>query len=307
MFDGIDELVLPTHSIDPLLDLYVDIMGFTVLDDESVHGPDWQQIWHLPLPPDRIVTLRKPNSHGGGIRLVSVPGLPAAAPAVRPDRIGPYALDFFLRDPDAVEARMDVAGWAFRSPAVHYHLPGTDIDVRERMLCQTNSGLLHALVQHRPRGTRCVLGHDESEVVSEVATAVFLTDRFTEATAFARDVLGAEEYFTGRFDGPAVERMLDLAPGEGLETALFRGPRSHNARLEFAEILPGSDEVSGMTPRVIATIAVTDLDALHRALADGAHGPVVGPRTIGGRRHVGLASRYGAMFDFVDRVSEAGT
>lgn len=301
MFDGIDELVLPTRSLDSLLGLYADAFGFTVVDDDRAPDPSWQQLWRLPAEPARIVTLGKPNSHGGGIRLAHVPDLAAPTPARRPDRVGAYALDFFLRDPDLVEQALSRAGWGFRSEPVHYHLPGTEIDVRERMLDQTASGLLHALVRYRPRGTRCVLGHDENESVSEVAAAVFLTDRLAEATAFARDVLGAEQYFTGRFDGPAVERMLRLEDGEGLDTALFRGPRSRNARLEFAAALPGGEVTTESMPRAIAAVAVSDLEDLHRRIADGGHGAVIGPRIIEGRRHIGLDSHYGAVFDFTER------
>lgn len=303
MFDGIDYVVLPAADIEPLRRLYVDLFGFTEVDVDDQPDPAWQRLWQLPAPPRRSVTLAKPKSAGGWIRLAEVPGLPAPAPAQRPDRVGPYALDFYLRDADAVEQRIERGGWTFRSPAVHYHLPGTTIPVRERMLNQTHSGLLHALVQYRPRGTRCVIDHDPNEDASEVAAAVFLTDRFEEATAFARDVLGGQQYYTGRFDGPAVEQMLGLEPGEGLEIALFRGPKSRNARLEFGKVFPGGapDARPDPVPRVIASCGMPDLDALRARLAAGDYGQLTGPITVGGVRHLALASHYGAAFVFFQR------
>lgn len=300
MFDGIDYVVLPAADIEPLRRLYVDLFGFTEVEIEDALDPAWQRLWRLPIPPRRSITLGKPRSAGGWIRLVEVPGLPAASAAQRPDRVGAYALDFYLRNADATERRVEQAGWTFRSPAVHYHLPGTTIPVRERMLNQPISGLLHALVQYRPRGTRCVIDQDPTEDASEVAAVVFLTDQFEDATAFAREVLGGQQYFTGRFAGPAVEQMLDLAPGEGLEVALFRGPTSRNARLEFGRVFP-SEAQPDPVPRVIATCGMPDLDALHARLATDEHGPITGPLTVDGVRHLGLASRYGATFVFYQK------
>lgn len=299
MFDGIDHVVLPARDIEPLRQLYVELLGFAEVAVDDGLDPVWQQLWQLPAPPKRSAMLAKPRSAGGWIRLVEVADLPAPSPAQRPDRVGPYALDFYLRDAEAVERRVEEGGWTFRSPAVNYNLPGTTIPVRERMLEQPFSGLLHAFVQYRPRGTRCVIDQDPHEDTSEVVAAVFLTDRLEEATAFARDVLGAQQYFTGTFDGPAVEQLLGMAPGEGLRAALFRGPTSRNARLEFAEVLPGAPS-SRMDPvqRVVAACAVPDLDTLHAQLKTGEHGPVSGPVTVDGVRHLALASRYGAAFDF---------
>ncbi|GGM54959.1 hypothetical protein GCM10011608_44830 [Micromonospora sonchi] len=300
MFDGIDHVVLPAADVEPLRRLYVELFGFTEVAVDDDPDPAWQQLWQLPAPPTRSVMLGKPRSAGGWIRLVEVPGLPPASPARRPNRVGPYALDFYLRDADAVEQRIEEGGWEFRTPAVYYNLPGTDIPVRERMLDQPLSGLLHAVVQYRPRGTRCVIDQDRQEDTSEVVAVVFMTDRFEEATAFARDVLGARQYFTGRFDGPAVEQMLGMAPGEGFAAALFRGPGSRNARLEFAEVLPDGEPRTDLVRRVVATCAVPDLDALHTLVKSGDHGETIGPVTVDGVRHLGLASSYGAAFDFFE-------
>ncbi|WP_122816858.1 VOC family protein [Nocardioides pantholopis] len=302
MFDGIDELVLPVADAGPLTRLYRDLLGFTELADDTDPDPRLQELWGLPLPPARSVLLGKPRSAGGWIRLVEVPGLPPATPAGRPDRVGPYALDFYLRDADAVEDRVEAGGGRFRTPAVHYPLPGTDLPVRERMLVQPESGLLHAFVQYRPRGTRCVIDHDPAEDTSEVVAAVFLTDDLDGATAFARDVLGGQQYFTGRFDGPGVEQMLDLGPGEGFEAALFRGPRSRNARLEFAAAMPGGTRPPDPVPRVVAVCDVPDLDRLRSLVQDRpGHGELTSELVLDGVRHLGLASAYGARLVFRER------
>ncbi len=306
MFDGIDVVTLPAADIDPLSQLYCDLLGFEDHGAEPV-GDGWQEVWGLPQAPTRARLLGKPASAGGWIRLVEVPGLPAPAFTSRADRVGPLALDFYLRDPEAVERRLEAGGWRFLTEAVHYPLPGTDLEVRERMLVQPVSGLLHATVLHRPRRTRCVLdqapGHDTSEVVA----CVFVTDDFAGACAFAEDVLGGHRYFTGRFDGHAVERMLDLEPGEGFRAALFRGPGSRNARLEFAEQrepdarTPASEE----WPTVVAGCATDDLDYLAGRLADGKHGVSTGVLTVdtaaGPARRLGLRSTYGAAFEFWQR------
>ena len=302
MFDGIDYVVLPAADIEPLRRLYVDLFGFTEVDVDDQPDPAWQRLWQLPAPPRRSVTLAKPKSAGGWIRLAEVPGLPAPAPAQRPDRVGPYALDFYLRDADAVEQRIERGGWTFRSPAVHYHLPGTTIPVRERMLNQTHSGLLHALVQYRPRGTRCVIDHDPNEDASEVAAAVFLTDRFEEATAFARDVLGGGSTTRAGSTGRRLNRCLAWR--------LVKAWRSRCSAARISQRPPGvrqslprrsAGRAAGPVPRVIASCGMPDLDALRARLAAGDYGQLTGPITVGGVRHLALASHYGAAFVFFQR------
>lgn len=305
MFDGIDTVILPAADIASLESLYVDGLGFTKIADEPVHDPTWQALWGLPVAPTRTVLLAKPHSHGGWILLVEAPGLPPADGAGRPDRPGPYALDFYQRDAAGTEASLESAGWEFRSPATHYRLPGTDIPVRERMLEQPVSGLVHASVQYRERGTRCVIDHDPAERTSEVNAVVFMTDMFAQACSFAQDVLGGRKYFEGRFDDPAVAEMLGLDNGEGFAAALFRGPGSRNARLEFGETIPGGDRLADPVPRVIASCAIDDLDALAAAVADGAHGTTTGVLTAtdgsGTTRRLGLRTIYGASFEFFQR------
>lgn len=305
MFDGIDTVILPVAEIDTLESLYVEGFGFTKLADEPVDDPAWQSLWGLPVAPTRKVLLGKPQSNGGWILLVEAPGLSVAEGAGRPDRPGPYALDFYQRDAATAEAQLEKAGWRFRSPATHYSLPGTDIPVRERMLEQPVSGLVHASVQYRERGTRCVIDHDASEHTSEVNAVVFMTDRFAQACAFAEDVLGGRKYFEGRFDDPAVAEMLGLDEGEGFAAALFRGPGSRNARLEFGEAIQGGGRAADPVPRVIASCAIDDLDALADVLSDGAHGPSTGILTAtdasGTTRRLGLRTIYGASFEFFQR------
>src|SRR5690606_21804386 len=143
----------------------------------------------------------------------------------------------------------------------------------------------------RPRGTRCVIDRDPTEDASEVVAAVFMTDDLPGARRFAAEVLGGQEYFAGRFDGPAVEQMLSLEPGEGFVGALFRGPDSRNARLEFAATIPGGRREPEEVRRVVAVCAAEDLDELAGRLSDGEHGHVTGDVDVDGVRHVGFASR----------------
>ncbi|MFC6152113.1 VOC family protein [Nocardioides yefusunii] len=299
MFDGIDELVLPVASLDEPLHLYRDLMGFTLASRHPA-SPHLAELWDLPAAVTEEVLLTKPGASGGALRLALTPGLPPADPAGRPDRAGPYALDFYLRDAAAVEDRCTTAGRRFVTEAVHYELPGTTIPVRERMLIQDDSGLLHAFVQHRPRGTRCVLDQAPAEDISEVAAAVFMTDRFEDARAFAREILGGQEYFVGRFDGPGVEAMLALDPGEGFIGALYRGATSANARLEFGEAIT-SERSPDPVHRVIARVAVDDLDRVEAQLAGGVHGRVTGRHVVDGVSRLGLVSAYGAVFDLHQR------
>ncbi len=307
MFDGIGIVTLPAADIEQLQRLYVDGFGFRVHRDEAITDPAWARIWSLPAPPQREVVLSKPGSQDGWIRLVEVADLAAAHHPGRPERDGPYALDFYVRDPDRVEKRIRSLGWGFRSEPQYYSLPGTSTPVRERMLEQPESGLLHAIVEYRPGETRCVLGDATDEDCSEVVAAVFFTRRVADATEFAEQILGARRYFAGRFDGDAVERMLGLAPGEGFDAALFRGLTSRNARLEFADTMttPGVAPFSAdpdPVPRVIAGCATDDLDGLAARLADGDYGTSTGVLTMDdGQRHLGLMTVFGAAFEFWDR------
>ena len=96
--------------------------------------------------------------------------------------------------------------------------------VHEGIVDQTHSGIIHATVGYRPRGTRCVLDSDEAATISEVVAVVFSSHRYDEAVAFVRDVLGGQPYLTGEFGGEQIERLLHLDPGELLPMTLFRGP-----------------------------------------------------------------------------------
>ncbi|GGO66647.1 VOC family protein [Nonomuraea cavernae] len=303
MFDGIDVVVLPVADTGPLRRLYVDAMGFEVVEAGPVREAEaWARIWDLPSPPATSLLLGKPGSHGGWIRLVAVPGLPKPDAAGIPDRPGPYALDFYLRHPGETEAVIEERGWRFVSDPVDYLLPGTAHPVRERMLDQTSSGLLHAFVGYREGRTRCVLGERPEVDVSEVNAVVFATDDLPAARTFAEDVLGGRIYFSGRFEGEALERLLTLGPGEGFDAVLTRGPKSRNARLEFIQRLPGHPPrpMTG-APRVVAECAMDDLAALAERLAHGSHGASTGIVETADGPRLGLRSRYGAHFCFRQR------
>lgn len=309
MFDGIDEVVLPAGDIRPLARLYGDLLGFTEIGGGPV-SPSFGRLWGLPAPPSRDVLLGKPGAAGGSIRLVEVPGLPPAGEPGPPDRCGPYALDFFLRDAVRTERHLESHGVAYRTEAATYMLPGTRIPVHERIFDQPVSGLIHATIQHRPFGTRCVL--DSAPVdVSECVALIAVTDDPAGAAAFATGVLGAQRYFAGDFAGPDVMRMLHLHPDDRLPIQLFRGPASRNARLEFATRRgpgphrDGPGRPADPVPRAIATCRVSDVDAVAALLHDGAHGPSTGVVTINQddqpTRRLCLRSRYGLVFDLVQR------
>lgn len=308
-FDGIDEVVLPAADIRPLARLYIDLMGFTELGGGPV-SPSFGRLWGLPLPPSRDVLLGKPGAAGGAIRLVEVPGLPPAGEPGPPDRCGPYALDFFLRDAVSTEQHLESHGVAFRTEAAGYLLPGTDIPVHERIFDQRTSGLIHATIQHRPFGTRCVLDSAPPTVtVSECVALIVVTDDPAGAATFATGVLGARRYFAGNFAGADVMRMLQLHPADHLPIQLFRGPASRNARLEFATrrglSRSGQGRPADPVPRAIATCRVSDLDGIAAVLRDGRHGPSTGVITVNQddrpTRRLCLRSRYGLVFDLVER------
>ena len=296
MFDGIDTVFLPAGDADSLRGLYRDVLGFQLVDVDESPDPGWREALALPASPERIDLLAKPGATGGAIALVQTPGLADVGHPGSPGRRGPYALDFYARDMPDLERRLEEAGWGFTSEAVHYDLPGTDIPVRERMLIQPVSGLLHAIVQHRPMGTRSILGTVETEECSEVVAAVCLTPDLAPAREFATECLGGREYFHGAFQGPAVERMLDMGPGDRLDGALFRGPTSANARLEFAWRPNARPADPTPTPRVVLGLRMpTD-----GADAWSAHGAAGDPLTVRwGRRELHVrrfASRYDAVF-----------
>lgn len=280
MFDGLDLVVLPATGTDRLVDLYVGVMGFTVTSDDDSPDQAWDSALDLPAPVERVRLLAKPGATGGAIVLVEVPGLDDVGAPGPPARRGPYALDFFARDSDDLEARLEEAGWTFTSGPVHYPLPGTDIPVRERMLVQGVSGLLHAIVQHRPMGTRSVLGQEADEQCSEVVAVVSLAPQLDAARAFAADALGGQEYLRGDFAGPEVELMLGMGAGEALDGALFRGPTSANARLEFAWRHTADPGEPVATPRVVLGLRVEDVGVADAWSAHGTAGAVV-PLRIG--------------------------
>lgn len=299
-FDGLDFVVLTVPNADPLVGLYGDLLGFTVASDTSPAPVGATDLLGVSTEVTRIVHLRRGADAGGDIMLVETPALPPEPQRVPQRQAGVYALDFYLRDAAATERAIADAGWELVSEAVHYDLPGTAIPVRERMLVQHHSGLLHALVQHRPGGTRSVLGTDAGSC-SEVVAVVVLTADLPGARRFATEVLKGQEYFTGTFSGPAVEEMLGYAPGEGLEASLYRGPESRNARLEFARPVDSAGRPLALPPRparrVQPGLLVDDLDALLARLASGEHGSVAAVEHVdwlGSQRRV---ARFDTVYD----------
>lgn len=297
-FDGIDAVALAVPRAEPLVELYQQLLGFGIVADDAPGDPALAAMLGAERAPSRIVHLSRGAEAGGAIALVETGGGAPASTLTPPARPGPYALDFYLRNAAATEDAMAAAGWQFTSPAVHYDLPGTSIPVRERMLIQPHSGLLHAMVQHRPTGTRSVLGHDEAGRASEVVAIVILTRDLDGARAFAGEVLGGHAYYNGVFAGPAMEEMLGFDPGFGLDASLYRGPESRNARLEFARPvdadgspLPWTDQ-----PRAAVTpcLFTADVDSLLAQVSD--HGEVVLDHPVpwvgGQRRAVRFASNY---------------
>jgi catechol 2,3-dioxygenase-like lactoylglutathione lyase family enzyme len=304
-FDGIDEVVLPVADADRVVSFYSDVLEFEVVATEDDPDPAFAGVWSLPSAPRRTVLLGKRGSAGGWIRVVEVAGLQPPVAAGRPDRSGAYAIDFYLRDPEAVEARA-AEHYPSRGTPAEYDLPGhPGTGVHEGFFDQTDSGLAHATVGYRPRGTRCVLDSRDDLTVSEVVAVVFSSVRYEEAVAFVRDVLGGQPYLSEEFGGPQIERLLDLAPGERLPMTLFRGPERRNARLEICHARPPQTRPDDDVPRVTATVRVGDLDAVVAALAGGEHGPSTGVLDVrqdgAVTRRVGIRTVHGLSLDLVQR------
>ncbi len=302
MFDGIDIVVLPVADTGPLRELYVDAMGFEVVEAGPVGDPGlWARLWGLPLPPADSVLLGKPGSRGGWIRLVGVPGLPSRTRPAAPTVPAPTRSTSTCATPPPPrkpsESGVDVRQRPRRLPPPRHRAPG-----QERMLGQTRSGLRHAFVQYREGRTRCVLGERPEADVSEVNAVVFATGDLPGARTFVTDVLGGRIYFSDRFEGPAIERLLALSPGTGFEAVIARGPTSRNARLEFLQhVAPLAARPPHAYPRVVAGCAMDDLEALATRLAGGEHGTSTGIVETEEGPQLGLRSRYGACFHFWQR------
>lgn len=306
VFDGIDEVVLPVADADALINFYASVLEFEVMASEADPDPALARLWSLPRAPRRTTLLGKEGSAGGWIRVAEVPGLASPLPAGRPDRNGAYALDFYLRDPIVTEAAAE-RWYPNRGVPAWYPLPGRpDAMVHEGFFDQTHSGLAHATVGYRPRGTRCVLDSHPNATVSEVVAVVFSTHRFKEAVAFVRDVLGGEAYLADEFGGEQIEALLGLSPGETLPMTLFRGPQSRNARLEVCHARKARPaRPDERVPRAIATIALPELDEVAEILADGRYGPSTGVCDVRQdgvtTRRIGIHTVHGLSLDLVER------
>ena len=310
-FDGLDFVVLAVPDAQPLVGLYAELFGFEATTDRTPEPAGTTRLLGLPGAATRVVHLQRGTGVGGEVVVVEVPTIEPEPRHAPERRAGVYALDFYLRDAPATEHAITEAGWTFVSEAVHYDLPGTAIPVRERMLVQHHSGLLHALVQHRPGGTRSLLGTDEGGRSSEVVAVVILTADLPAARRFAAEVLGGHEYFTGTFAGPAVEEMLQYARGEGLEASLYRGPCSRNARLEFARPVDGSGRPlplpSRPDRRVQPGLLVHDLDALLARLGNGEHGLVAAVEHVDWLGTSRRAARFDTSYDVSLVLVDAGS
>ncbi len=311
-FDGLDFVTLVVPDADPLVSLYAATLGFEVAADTSHTSDGLAGMLGLTDAAPRVVHLTRGAGVGGDIVLVETPAAEPGRPGVPERRTGVYALDFYLRDAAATEQALTDAGWKFASDAVHYDLPGTTIPVRERMLVQHHSELLHALVQHRPGGTRSVLGSHPDEWCSEVAAVVVLTGDLPGARRFASEVLGGHEYFKGTFSGQAVEEMLQYDEGEGLEASLYRGPHSRNARLEFARPVDGAGQPLPLAAgpdrrRVLPGLLVDDLQALLDRFGTGEHGQVAAVDEVTWLGSRCRAARLDTAYDVSFLLLDGGT
>jgi catechol 2,3-dioxygenase-like lactoylglutathione lyase family enzyme len=267
VFDGVDPVTLCTPEAAQAVALYRDGLGFEVISESVWPAHPWRQVWKLPTGPDlQVVELGKPRAHGGGIRIVSVPELPVVHGGRLPNRPGPYAWDFYVRDMKASVKRIKDLGWTFRSEPQKYPLFGQDFEVTEVML-EGPQGLIHALVEYIPGQHRCVLGVDDSEDTSEMVAFVVVVDSIDAPRAAMVDGLGADIAMDETFSGPEVERLLDLPPGSAFQMVLMRGPSRRSARFELLESI-GGETLSAGIPHVIAPMPFADLDEAIGALRD---------------------------------------
>lgn len=307
MFDGIDHVILVGPDSGPALRLYRDHLGFEEVGRARVDDLAASALWGLPPGPVEVVDLAKEGSAGGGIRLLEAATLPPAAAARTMHRPGPFAVDFYVRDLDALHRSLSAAGYRFRSAPQRYRLPGTGVDVRE-VLLEAPEGLVHALVQYLPGQHRCVLGTREDVAVSEAIAVATVVDDIDAGLALLRDVLRAEVYLDQPFSGPAIETLIGLAPGSSFRTVLLRGPRRRNARAELMATVPSRDpstvDPPRTHPRLLLGCVVPDLDDLLAALppqAGTVHGPVPLVDAVhGGARVATLRAPWGAFLQFSD-------
>lgn len=269
IFDGVDPVTLCTPEAERAVALYRDGLGFQVVSESLWPASPWRQVWELPDGPDlSVVELRKPNAHGGGIRIVSVPELPKVVGGRLPNQPGPYAWDFYVRDMNAAVERIEKLGWSFRSAPQKYPLFGQDFEVTEVML-EGPQGLLHALVEYIPGQHRCVLGVDPNEDTSEVIALVVCVESIKAPKAAMAEGLSGDIAMDEKFSGPEVERLLNLPPGSEFQMVLFRGPTRRSARFELLESI-GGDATAGPIPHVIAPMPFAHLPSAIAALR--AHG-----------------------------------
>jgi len=266
-FDGVDPVTLCTPKALEAVALYRDGFGFQVTQESLWAADPWRQLWNLPKGGDlQVAELRKPQAHGGGIRIVSVPELSEVAGARLPNQPGPYAWDFYVRDMDSAVKQIKDLGWTFRSQPQRYPLFGQDFEVLEVML-EGPQGLLHALVEYIPGQHRCVLGVDANETISEVIALVVVVDEIEQARRAMVTGLGADIAMDESFNGPEVERLLNLPPGSQFRMVLMRGPIRRSARFELLESI--NNESSGSPiPHVVAHMPVPNLTLAITALRE---------------------------------------
>lgn len=266
-FDGVDPVTLCTPKAQEAVTLYRDGFGFQISQESLWPADPWRELWNLPEGGNLLVTqLRKPQAHGGGIRIVSVPELPEVAGSRLPNQPGPYAWDFYVRDMTTAVKRIQDLGWSFRSEPQRYPLFGQNFEVLEVML-EGPQGLLHALVEYIPGQHRCVLGLDDSESVSEVIALVVVVDKIDKPRQAMVSGLGADIAMDENFTGVEIERLLNLPTGSQFRMVLMRGPSRRNARFELLESIGGGTNELPI-PHVVAPMQVPDLTQVTLALRD---------------------------------------
>jgi len=256
-----------TADLEQAYRLWRDIFGLEVIAERNGPDPELSALWGLQDDGiARQALLRTPGIDVGRMHIVefSSPGVPVREGAAVFDRL-PKNLDVYTTDLPAKYEDLKRKGIQFRTSWTEMASPDGSMfrEVQMPGPDATNIALLEIL------GTNYRYGPSGYAAIGPL---IIVVDDAETETRFFEKALGLEYVMRDLLAGPAVEKMVGLPPGAGLDFRVLGDTEDPMGRIEVIEYqqTEGTDRYSLARPPNTGTLHVSwqvdDLEALRASL-----------------------------------------
>jgi catechol 2,3-dioxygenase-like lactoylglutathione lyase family enzyme len=240
LLGGIDQVCIGATDLEATTRFFSEGLGLSVLEEGVVAGPGYADLWGVR--DEQALRVRLLGHRGverGRLRIVE-----ALAPPPPPHRLtdlGIFDVDFLVRDPDQVAARVRKAGFPLWTEPGSYQV-GT-LTIREA-IAEPPDGLRSALIQDT--GSPSALRDRPELAVSEATITAVGVDDLEHGLAFYRSVFQIEPLRVFDIRNRELNALLRIPETVTLRVALLDMPP---ARLELIQVVDGAQPGQDIRPR----------------------------------------------------------